>query len=156
MRRLTRSRPAARPFWGRPLVHWLAGVILVGSGMAWARPPGGLPRPVDVPGSVRFAHSYGWLPVDGRRVVLWAGVEEPYLVDLASGCPDVRVARVAGVTTHQRRLSPRIDAFVADDKSCLIERIQPAGGSTLRALGVRRDQARDLPVLPRPTPGRSP
>lgn len=103
-------------------------------------------------GSVRFTRSYGWLPVDARRMVLWAGVEEPYFVDLAPGCNALPQARVSGLTTHNRRLSPRTDSFVVDGSSCAVERIQPASGSTLRSLGLRREDARPVPILPMANP----
>jgi len=101
-------------------------------------------------GSVRFARSYGWLPVDARRLVLWAGIEEPYFVDLAPGCGSLTQARVSGLTTHKRRLSPHADSFLVDGNPCPVERIQPASGSTLRSLGLRREDARPLPILPIP------
>ena len=123
------------------------------SSFATARPAATVTRPPGLEaGSVRFTRSYGWLPVDARRLVLWAGVEEPYLIDLAPGCGSLPQARVSGLTTHNRRLSPRTDSFVVDGNPCPVERIQPASGGTLRGLGLRREDARPVPILPAPTP----
>ena len=145
-RRLMFTRPAA---WWRPL--WPAAALLLSAqlGFAAQRPvPGVIRVPAVEAGSVRFTRSYGWLPVDARRLVLWAGVEEPYLVDLAPGCGDLPQARVSGLTTHNRRLSPRTDSLMVDGRACPVERIQPAAGGTLRGLGLRREDARPVPILP--------
>ena len=101
-------------------------------------------------GSVRFTHSYGWLPFDARRLVLWAGIEEPYLVEIAPGCGDLRQAPVSGLTTHNRRLSPRTDSLVVNGAPCPVQRIEPATGATLNSLGLRREDARAVPILPSP------
>lgn len=146
-----------RPMLGHPAARWraraalVAGLALLHPGLALSRAPEVAGRaPGAEAGSVRFTRSYGWQAVDARRLVLWAGVEEPYLVDLAPGCGDLRQARLSGLTTHNRRLSPRSDSVVADGTPCPIERIQPAPGSTLRSLGLRREDARPLPILPQP------
>lgn len=99
-------------------------------------------------GSVRFTRSYGGTPVDTRRLVVWAGVEEPYLVDIAPGCTDLRKARISSLSTHDRRLVPRLDNLTVEGRACPIERIQPATGSTLMGLGLRREDARPLPIVP--------
>jgi uncharacterized protein DUF6491 len=127
----------------------LLAALSLGPGYASARPPEAKTRPPPA-GSVRFTRSYGWLPADERRLVLWAGVEEPYLVDLAAGCRDLRQAGVSGLTTHDRRLVPRTDTLTVDGLACPIERIQPAAESKLRSLGLRREDARPLPILPQP------
>lgn len=101
---------------------------------------------------MRLARSYGWLPIDARRLVLWAGIEEPYLVDLAPGCGDLRQARVSGLTTHNRRLSPRTDSLMVDGAACPVARVQPAAGSTLADQNLRREDARPLPILPNSLP----
>lgn len=144
-RRVVSSLPAAR--WRFSLR--LGGVLL----LAAVLPPAfSAPRPAPAveAGSVRFTRSYGWLPVDVRRLVLWAGVEEPYLVDLAPGCGDLRLARVSGLTTHNRRLSPRTDSLMVDGAACPVAHVQPAAGSTLAGLGLRREDARPLPIVPVP------
>jgi uncharacterized protein DUF6491 len=146
-------RPAA---WWRPVFR-LGGTVLLTTvlqpGFAAPRPAPVVTRaPAVEAGSVRFTRSYGWLPVDARRLVLWAGIEEPYLVDLAPGCSDLPQARVSGISTHNRRLSPRIDSLIIEGAACPVERIQPAPGGTLRSLGLRREDARPVPILPNPVP----
>lgn len=131
----------------------LAKPVLCHPAPAAARPP----EVAD--GSVRFTRSYGWQALEARQLVLWAGVEEPYVVDLAPGCPDLRQSRVSAITTHNRRLTPRLDSLQVDGRACPLERIQPASGGTLRALGVRREAARSLAVMPAappPPPRKSP
>jgi len=146
-RRACSSPPAAR--WHLSLR--LGGALLLATVLPQAfsapRPP-----PAVEAGSVRLFRSYGWLPVDARRLVLWAGVEEPYLVDLAPGCSDLRQARVSGLTTHNRRLAPRTDSLMMDGAACPVAHVEPATGSTLTGLGLRREDARPLPIVPIPLP----
>lgn len=132
----------------------LLGTLGLSAHPAQALPPDLKARaPAAPPGSVRFTRSYGGTPVDARRLVVWAGVEEPYLVDVAPGCADLRKARISSLSTHDRRLAPRIDSLTVDGRPCPIERIQAATGSTLTGLGLRREDARPLPILPQaPTP----
>lgn len=134
----------------------LLGVLGLGAGHAGARPPDAKPASAAPAGSVRFTRSYGWAPLEARRLVLWAGVEEPYLVDLSPGCADLRKARVSGFTTHDRRLVPHTDSLAVDGVACPVDRIQPASGSTLRALGVRREDAQPLPIVPITAPRKMP
>lgn len=150
--------PAAR--WRLPGT-WAVVLLLIGAGpgpvQAASHPADGKPvSQATPPGALRFTRSYGWAPLEARRLVLWGGVEEPYLVDLVPGCADLRTARVSAVTTHDRHLIPRTDSLTVDGVACPVERIQPAGGSTLRSLGVGREAARPLPIVPIPPARKTP
>jgi hypothetical protein len=83
--------------------------------------------------SVRAARTYGWLPMSADRVVFWLGVEEPYVAEMAPGCPDLRQTTVRGLTTHRRRIEVRTDALVTADGPCPI-------------LALRRAEPRELPA----------
>lgn len=130
---------------------WLVGIL----SLTWATAQGGpaLPRehgtlalgPESAP--VRVSRSYGWKPLTPSRFVLWLGVEEPYLVDLAPGCPDLRTLTVQGITTHNRQLNPRIDKLVTSSGPCALAHLQRADRTALSKLGLRREDSQALPVL---------
>lgn len=141
------------------LFRWIG---LTALGLAWANALAGAApgreqkAPVASPdaASVRVTRAYGWKPLTATRLVLWLGVEEPYLIDLAPGCPDLRTLRVQGVTAHNRRLTPRLDSLVTAAGPCVLAHLQRADRAALAAQGLSRDKAQPLLILPAAVPAK--
>jgi hypothetical protein len=89
------------------------------------------------------------------RLVFWLGVEEPYLAEVESGCPDLQRTPVRGLTTHRRRIEVRIDALVTAAGPCPIRALRRAEPRELADAGLRRADARPLPLLAVPMPRKS-
>ena len=62
--------------------------------------------------SVRIARTYGAQAMGPSRLVVWLGVEEPYLLDLPPGCTDLTRDPASGLTSHRRQLQAGTDAVL--------------------------------------------
>ncbi|QID17830.1 hypothetical protein G3580_09355 [Nitrogeniibacter mangrovi] len=83
------------------------------------------------PHSVRAVHTYGWTPLAADVMLLWLGVEEPYRVRLAPGCPDLRQIAPTALTRHGRSVVVGADAVLFGRLRCAvraIDRAEPAPG----------------------------
>ena len=52
--------------------------------------------------SVRFFRIYYWQPLSERALVLWLGLEEPYLIDLRERCYDLKRELFLRIADYQR------------------------------------------------------
>lgn len=57
-----------------------------------------------------LARPHSWQVVDDDTVVIWVTASQPYLVELAFGSPDLRLAEVIGVTQVGSRIYAKFDA----------------------------------------------
>ena len=100
--------------------------------------------------SVRVARAYGWQPLGADALVVWLGVEEPYVVTLFPGCLDPRDGPEVGLTSHRRRIEVRLDAIVTSAGRCPIKSLRRADLQELEGAGLRQAEARSLSLLPEP------
>lgn len=98
--------------------------------------------------SVRVARSYGWLPLGPQRLVVWLGVEEPYLIRVGAGCTDLSLTVARGITSHRRRITAGLDHLLTQGGACRIETLERADPGRLRRDGLQRNLAQPLPVVP--------
>lgn len=124
------------------LLRRIAALTIAVSISAFAAPPATPSQ------SVRATRSYGWLPWSADEIVLWLGVEEPYLIGFAAPCPDLRTVRPAALTTHQRRLAVGIDTLAAGAQACKIKFITRADPATLDAQPGRTSKRLPIPLIP--------
>ena len=71
-------------------------------------------------------HNYdgGWSAVSKDQLVVWAGINEAYLIKVAGYCPDLQFANAIGVTETAGTVDKFEKVIVGRDK-CLIEEIRP-------------------------------
>jgi hypothetical protein len=103
--------------------------------------------------SVRIARTYGSQAMGPSRLVVWLGVEEPYLLDLPPGCTDLTRDPASALTSHRRQLQAGTDAVLTATARCPIVAVRRADRRELEATGIRRAGAQPLRVVPaNPTP----
>ncbi len=97
---------------------------------------------------VRIARTYGAQAMGPSRLVVWLGVEEPYLLDLPPGCTDLTRDPASGLTSHRRQLQAGTDAVLTAATRCPIVAVRRADRRELEATGIRRAGAQPLRVIP--------
>jgi len=98
--------------------------------------------------SVRIARTYGSQAMGPNRLIVWLGVEEPYLLDLPPGCTDLTRDPANGLTSHRRQLQAATDAVLTATTRCPIVAVRRADRRELEAAGIRRAGAQPLRVIP--------
>jgi Family of unknown function (DUF6491) len=78
-----------------------------------------------VPEFTWITRGRGWMPISHYQVVLWAGINQPYLITVASPCTDLMFARGIGVSTTANTVYARFDSIKAAGWNCVIHTIQP-------------------------------
>lgn len=96
---------------------------------------------------VRVTRAYGWNPLDAGRLVLWLGIEEPYLVELGASCEAGPDPRYTAVTVHARHLAAGRDELLWEGGRCRIAALHRANPASLRSRGIRRENAAPLAVI---------
>jgi hypothetical protein len=74
----------------------------------------------------------GWSPVSRDQLVLWAGINEAYLIKIAGYCPDLMFAHAVAVTDD----SGTVDKFskvIVGGNRCYIEEIRPIDTKQMKA-----------------------
>ena len=66
----------------------------------------------------------GWHAVSKTQVVVWAGMNKAYLLDIAGYCPDLQFAQTIGLTSHGNTVDKFEKVLVGRDR-CLIKQIRP-------------------------------
>lgn len=110
----------------RPAVRLAMAAVLA---LGWAAVPGEAGSPPIK--SLRTSRTYGWSPHSASTLVVWVGIEEPYLVSVMDGCPDLTRVEPSAVSTHRRRLTVGVDVVLAGGAACRIRSIQPTDAHRL-------------------------
>jgi len=74
----------------------------------------------------------GWSAVSKDQVVVWAGINEAYLIKVSGYCPDLMFANAIGVTNTAGTVDKFEKILVGRDK-CLIEEIRPVDTKQMKA-----------------------
>jgi hypothetical protein len=73
-----------------------------------------------------------WQPLSRNRLVLWAGVNEAYLVTVWDNCPDLQFAQVIHVTSTGTQITTFDHVNVGRDR-CPISEIRPINVRQMKA-----------------------
>src|SRR5262245_55379106 len=74
----------------------------------------------------------GWSPVSKDQLVVWAGINEAYLIKVAGYCPDLQFVNAVGVTNSGGTVDKFEKVLVGRDK-CFIEEIRPIDTKQMKA-----------------------
>ena len=74
----------------------------------------------------------GWSPVSKDQLVVWAGINEAYLIKVAGYCPDLMFVNAVGVTSTAGTVDKFEKVLVGRDK-CFIEEIRPIDTKQMKA-----------------------
>ena len=69
-------------------------------------------------------YDQGWSPVSKDQVVVWAGINEAYLIKVSGYCPDLMFANAIAVTNSGGTVDKFEKIIVGRDR-CFIEEIRP-------------------------------
>lgn len=126
----------------RPALRLAMALVLA---LSWAAPPcGAAATPIK---SLRISRTYGWSPRSADTLILWIGIEEPYLVAVMDGCPDLTRVGPGAISTHRRRLTVGADVVLAGGAACRIRSIQPADAHRLGDAAAGASRRPPLPVI---------
>lgn len=78
------------------------------------------------------AYDGGWSAVSRDQLVVWAGINEAYLIKVAGYCPDLLFAHAIGVTNTAGTVDKFEKVLVGRDR-CLIEEIRPIDTKQMKA-----------------------
>jgi hypothetical protein len=73
----------------------------------------------------------GWHAVSKDQVVVWAGLNKAYLLDITGYCPDLQFAQTIGLTSHGSTVDRFEKVLVGRDR-CLIKQIRPVDTKQMR------------------------
>ena len=65
-----------------------------------------------------------WQPVSRNQLILWANMNDAYLLTITNNCPDLTFSNAIGVSSTASRVS-RFDHVTVRGDRCLIQKIQP-------------------------------
>ena len=74
----------------------------------------------------------GWSPVSKDQLVVWAGINEAYLIQVSGYCPDLMFANAIGVTNTAGTVDKFEKVVVGRDK-CFIKEIRPIDTKQMKA-----------------------
>ncbi len=74
----------------------------------------------------------GWSAVSKDQLVVWAGMNEAYLITVAGYCPDLQFANAIAVTNTGGNVDKFEKIIVGRDK-CLIQEIRPVDTKQMKA-----------------------
>ena len=74
----------------------------------------------------------GWSPVSKDQVVVWAGINEAYLIKVAGYCPDLQFVNAIGVTNSAGTVD-KFEKIIAGRDKCFIEEIRPIDTKQMKA-----------------------
>ena len=78
------------------------------------------------------SYDNGWSPVSKDQVVVWAGINEAYLIQVTGYCPDLQFAQAIGVTNDSGTVDKFSKVLVGHDK-CFIKEIRPIDTKQMKA-----------------------
>lgn len=73
-----------------------------------------------------------WQPLSRNQLVLWAGVNEAYLVTIRGGCPDLQFAQAIKVSSTGSQITTFDHVNVGRDR-CTISQIRPIDVRQMKA-----------------------
>ncbi len=73
----------------------------------------------------------GWAAVSKNQLVVWAGSNRAYLLDVSGYCPDLQFANTIGVTSTGNTVDKFEKVIVGRDR-CLINTIRPVDVQQMR------------------------
>ncbi len=73
----------------------------------------------------------GWHAVSKDQVVVWAGFNKAYLLNIAGYCPDLMFVQSIGLTSHGSTVDKFEKVLVGRDR-CLIKEIRPIDTKQMR------------------------
>lgn len=82
-----------------------------------------------------FGHYDNWQSVGQYQLVLWTGINEAYLITVASPCENLRFANRIGLTHTTNTIYSKLDAVLVKHWRCQIIEIRP-----INYLKMRQDQ----------------
>lgn len=74
----------------------------------------------------------GWAPVSDNQLVVWTGINEAYLIQVAGYCPDLKFAHVVAVTSTASNVDKFEKVIVGRDR-CFINEIRPIDTKQMKA-----------------------
>ncbi|MFL6603394.1 MAG: DUF6491 family protein [Steroidobacteraceae bacterium] len=83
-----------------------------------------------------------WQPVSRYQVVLWTGINDAYLITVASPCENLQFAQRVGITQTANTISSKFDAVLVKGWRCQITEIRPIDYKRLRQ-DLREEHARE-------------
>lgn len=96
--------------------------------------------------AVRASKIYGWQPAGQQKMVLWLGVEEPYMIHLANPCDISVIQAPEWVSAQGSVIVAGVDAVGNGTNSCVIARIEPISRLQASALQLKLPTGRELPL----------
>jgi hypothetical protein len=79
-----------------------------------------------------LGHYDNWQPVSRNQVVLWTGINDAYLITVASPCENLQFAQRMGITQTANTISSKFDAVLVKGWRCQITEIRPIDYKRLR------------------------
>ena len=83
-----------------------------------------------------------WTAVGPYQIVLWTGINDAYLITVASPCENLRFAQRVGLTQTANTIYARLDAVVVKGWRCQITEIRPVNYLKMRQ-DLREQHARE-------------
>jgi len=74
----------------------------------------------------------GWTPVSKDQLVVWAGINEAYLLTVSGYCPDLKFANTIAVTSTANTVDKFEKVIVGRDQ-CFIKEIRPVDTKQMKA-----------------------
>lgn len=74
----------------------------------------------------------GWTPVSRDQLVVWAGINEAYLIKVSGYCPNLQYATAIGITSTANTVDKFEKIIVGRDK-CFIQEIRPVDTKQMKA-----------------------
>ena len=102
---------------------------------AYAGPP--------VPHFTWLTRHQGWMPISHYQLVLWASLNQPYLITVSPPCTNLMFARGIGVNARANTVYAHFDSIRAEGWNCRISTIQPVDYRRMqRDLREQRESAK--------------
>lgn len=85
------------------------------------------------PVSSFYLHNFdGWTPVSRDQLVVWASMNDAYLLSVTGYCPDLQFATAIGVTSTGHTVD-RFEKVIVGRDRCLIKEIRPIDVKQMKA-----------------------
>ena len=75
---------------------------------------------------------YSWTPISDERMILWANVNDAYLLTFTNTCHELRFANTIGIDRRFSRIAT-LDAVMVGRQRCLIKQINPIDVRQMKA-----------------------
>ena len=74
----------------------------------------------------------GWTPVSKDQLVVWAGINEAYLLSVKGYCPDLKFANTIAVTSTANTVD-KFEKVIVGRDTCFIDEIRPVDTKAMKA-----------------------